>query len=75
MWQNSKTQSLTKLKYDKTKNVQELKMWQLKNSKCDKTQKPIMGQNSEAQTVTRLENPNVTKLKKNQNLTKLKKKS
>ena len=50
IWQNSKTQNVTKLKMGqnsichKTQNVTQLKMWQ--NSKCDKT--------SKSQSVTKL---------------------
>ena len=64
MWQNSKTQSLTKFK----------------NSNCDKTQQHKLWQNSKIQIVTILKTliltilktPNVTKLK-NSNCDKIKK--
>ena len=55
MWQNSKTQNLTKLK----------------NSKCDKTQWHKMWQNSKSKNVAKLKkSQNVTKNPKNPNVTK-----
>ena len=44
MWQNWKTQNVTKLKKSKcdnskTQDMTKLKIWKLKNSKCDKTKK------------------------------------
>ena len=71
MWQNSKTQIVTKENKssdDKTKNnqiVTESKtIFVLQNSNCDKTQKLKLRQNLKTKIVTKLKNPNCDKTKK-----------
>ena len=67
MWQNpqfDETQNVTKLK--------KIKMRQLKNPNCGKTQKLQMWQNSITENVTKLNNSNWDKTKKNQYVAKLK---
>ena len=62
MWQNLKSQIVTKLKIKKKRDkTQKLQLWQnsktqimvsLKNSNCEKTQKHKLWQNSKTQIVT-----------------------
>ena len=65
LWQNWKTQIVTKLK--KYRN------WQLENSNCDKNKNLKLCQNSKTQTVIKLKTSNGDKTKKNSNSDKTQK--
>ena len=73
MWQNSRTQNLTKVKNFKCDKNQKIKMWQksknqnvtkLKNSNFYKTQKVRLWQNSKSQMLAKLKKSNCDKTKK-----------
>ena len=53
LWQNSKTQNVT---------TKKLKMWQLRNSKCDKTQKLNVTKLEKLKMFQNSQTPNVTTL-------------
>ena len=67
MWQNSKTQIVTKLKKENCDRNQ--------NANGDKTQKLRLQENLKTQIVTKLKNPNCNKTKKNSNIDKIQRKS
>ena len=73
MWQNKKTQNVTRLKNKKCDKTKKINMWQnsktlnvtkLKNSKCDKTQKLKIWQNLKTQNVTQLKTSKCDKTQK-----------